>query len=158
MVAPVPAQIAKHRLPPHVSTPAVAHHGLLRAAHDPLFSLSVLCFHNLTNCFSRKSFVLITIRIARGCHLCALRAPTSVPSVLRFFRVAGATCFISYYCELFVIAKKVKSFAIRQIQTLFKKYPGWGVATVPAFWNERLPGSLIRPPAWWKPAQGYQCE
>jgi hypothetical protein len=26
-----------------------------------------LCFHTLTNCFSRKPFVLITIRIARGC-------------------------------------------------------------------------------------------
>src|ERR1700720_803629 len=29
--------------------------------------LSPLCFHNLTNCFSRKSPVLIIIRIARGC-------------------------------------------------------------------------------------------
>jgi hypothetical protein len=34
----------------------------------PARILSPLCFHILTNCFSRNSFVLITIRIARGCH------------------------------------------------------------------------------------------
>src|SRR5216683_3025175 len=28
--------------------------------------LLVLCFHTLTNCFSRKPFILTTIRIARG--------------------------------------------------------------------------------------------
>jgi len=31
---------------------------------DTIFS--ALCFHNLTNCFSHKSFVSITIRVARG--------------------------------------------------------------------------------------------
>jgi hypothetical protein len=27
-----------------------------------------LCFHNVTNCFSRNLFLFTTIRIARGCH------------------------------------------------------------------------------------------
>ena len=35
-------------------------------------NLSALCFHILTNCSFRKSFILITIRIARGCGVCAL--------------------------------------------------------------------------------------
>ena len=29
---------------------------------------SPLCFHNLTNCFSRIRFLLITLQIAGGCH------------------------------------------------------------------------------------------
>jgi len=33
--------------------------------HYPLFF--ALCFHTLTNCSSRNPFILITIRIARGC-------------------------------------------------------------------------------------------
>ena len=33
---------------------------------------------------------------------------------------------VSYYCELFVAAKNLNSFAIKQIQTLCAKYPGWG--------------------------------
>src|SRR4029077_5459146 len=36
------------------------------------------------------------------------------------------TPLLTYCCELLFVAKKVNSFAIRQIQTLFAKYPGWG--------------------------------
>src|SRR6202049_2468596 len=39
--------------------------------------LFLLCFHSLTNCFFRKSFNLITIRVARGCH----PAPAYFPHV-----------------------------------------------------------------------------
>lgn len=34
---------------------------------SPVMSLSALCFHNVTNRFSRKPFVFTSIRIARGC-------------------------------------------------------------------------------------------
>jgi len=39
----------------------------LLTTHQPLFF--ALCFHILTNCSSRNPFILITIRIARGCYL-----------------------------------------------------------------------------------------
>jgi len=35
--------------------------------HHLHLPLSALCFHNLTNCFSRKLLLFTTIRIARGC-------------------------------------------------------------------------------------------
>src|SRR5713226_9416768 len=58
---------------------------------EPRF-LSVLCFHTLTNCFSRNPFLFTTIRIAPGCGgLCVLCAPTSVPSVLNPF-LGGPNC------------------------------------------------------------------
>src|SRR5260370_21442843 len=56
---------------------------------EPRF-LSALCFHILTNCFSRNPFLFTTIRIALGCGgLCVLGAPTSVPSVLSPFLPCG---------------------------------------------------------------------
>jgi hypothetical protein len=33
---------------------------------------------------------------------------------------------VSYSCGLFVAAKNVNSFAIKQIRTLLQKHPGWG--------------------------------
>jgi hypothetical protein len=38
----------------------------------------------------------------------------------------------SYCCKLFVVTKKVNSFAIKQIQTLLPKHPGWGIPPNPA--------------------------
>ena len=35
---------------------------------------------------------------------------------------------LSYSSKLFVVAKKLNSFAIKQIQTLSQKHPGWGYA------------------------------
>src|SRR5258708_2873058 len=46
--------------------------------------------------------------------LCALRASVANP-------------LLSYSCRLFVVAKKVNPFAIKEIQPLFAKPPGWGV-------------------------------
>src|SRR5260370_5381343 len=40
-------------------------------------NLLALCFHILTNCFFRKSFILTTIRIARGCGVPLAFCPTS---------------------------------------------------------------------------------
>src|SRR6266852_73478 len=36
------------------------------------------------------------------------------------------TPLLRYSCKLFVAPKKVNSFAIKQIQTLSAKHPGWG--------------------------------
>ncbi len=51
---------------------ATRHFPLARRSDIQTFKLSnallpALCFHTLTNCSSRKSFLLITIRIALGC-------------------------------------------------------------------------------------------
>src|SRR5216684_342726 len=52
--------------------------------------LFALCFHILTNCFSRNPFLFTTIRIAPGCGgLHVLCAPTSAASVLSLFLQAG---------------------------------------------------------------------
>ena len=40
--------------------------------------------------------------------------------------VSVANPFFSYACSLFPRSKKVNSFAIKQIQPLFRKHPGWG--------------------------------
>ena len=37
------------------------------------------------------------------------------------------TPFLTYCCELFVVAKNIKSFGIKQIRTLSAKHPGWGI-------------------------------
>src|ERR1700674_3089371 len=42
-----------------------------------------------------------------------------------------ASPVVSYSCRLFVVSKKVKSFAIKQIQTLSPKHPGWGTLQPP---------------------------
>src|SRR5216683_3626094 len=66
MVAPVPAQIPNLRPRPPATPlrrrpPLTTHHSL------PTLFLPPLCFHILTNCFSRNPFILTTIRIAPGC-------------------------------------------------------------------------------------------
>jgi len=53
-----------------------------------------LCFHILTNCFSRKPFILITIRIARGCHPPTFR-PSDLPT-----------------CQLFCLQRLANSFSL----------------------------------------------
>jgi hypothetical protein len=45
--------------------------------------------------------------------------------------LANASPFVSCSYGLFVTPKNVKSFAIKQIQTLFAKHPGWGVSRIP---------------------------
>jgi hypothetical protein len=46
--------------------------------------------------------------------------------------VGAASPFFSYYCKLFCSLKKVNSFAIKQIQTLFRKHPGVGYVNIQA--------------------------
>jgi len=82
--------------------------------------LHVLCFQIVTNCFSRKSFPLIIICVARGCGGMSF-LPNSLCK-----RLGLSTPLFTYSCGLFVVGRKPNSFAIKQVQTLSAKYPGYG--------------------------------
>jgi len=82
--------------------------------------LHVLCFQIVTNCFSRKSFPLIIICVARGCGGMSF-LPNSLCK-----RLSLSTPLFTYSCGLFVVGRKPNSFAIKQVQTLSAKYPGYG--------------------------------
>jgi hypothetical protein len=70
-----------------------------------------------------------------------LRCPPGVGCALRFqpqvLCVSGLKTYLSpfltYCCELLVVAKKINSSTINQIQTLLPKYPGWGVCSARIF-------------------------
>ena len=47
-------------------------------------------------------------------------------SISTFRTLANASPVLSYSCGLFVVSKRLKSFAIRQIHTLSQKYRGGG--------------------------------
>jgi len=83
--------------------------------------LHVLCFQIVTNCFSRKSFPLIIICVARGCGGMSF-LPNSLCK-----RLSLSTPLFTYSCGLFVVGRKPNSFAIKQVQTLSAKYPGMGI-------------------------------
>jgi hypothetical protein len=69
---------------------------LSRPSHLPVVFFA-LCFHILTNCFSRKLFVFTTIRIARGCGAgtqpfidsVAVAGPTRLCVSIKIFRTEG---------------------------------------------------------------------
>src|SRR5712664_748492 len=137
MVAPVPAQIPNLR-PRPPAAPLRRRFRPLLTTHSPLSTLflSALCFHILTNCFSRNPFILITIRIAPGCggtslqspsELCAsapLPAPTLSGWQIHCFQ-AFAASFPSLCAPFCTPSLCFQSFAAS-----FPKTPGWGV---PAF-------------------------
>jgi len=79
---------------------------------------SVLCFHNLTNCFSRKSLVLITIRIARGCggRLPRHRTESHCPT--------AASDAVSNCCKLSALFFDTDSFVFSNLQPLSCKTGG----------------------------------
>src|SRR5712671_3954255 len=81
--------------------------------------LLALCFHGLTNCCSRKPFALINICVAPRVWGC------SNSRFATFSRQNLLTPLSTYCCELFVVAKKLNLFIIKQIQTLAAKHPGW---------------------------------
>ena len=131
MVAPVPAQIPNLRLRPPAAPlrrrpPLTTHHSL------PTLFLPPLCFHILTNCFSRNPFILITIHIAPECggtnlqslsELCAsapLPAPTLSGWQIHCFQ-AFAASFPSL-CALFC----TPSLCFQSFAASFRKIPGVG--------------------------------
>ena len=68
------------RISPQTPEPGTHQHSeTVRTARYSLPTLlAPLCFHILTNCFSCKPFILITIRIARGCGVHTVLLPSSV--------------------------------------------------------------------------------
>jgi len=82
--------------------------------------LCALCFHGLTNCFSRNSFRFTSIQIARGVWG-VNQEKLSAKSVQ-----GTLTSLHSSTYELLVAAKNGNSFVFSQIQTLWAKHPGWG--------------------------------
>jgi hypothetical protein len=83
--------------------------------HKPV--LSALCFHGLTNSFSRKPFALINICVAPG---------VSPPNSSRHsgIHIQNESTLLSSYCyELFVVAKEIICIGISNFHTLSQK--GW---------------------------------
>src|SRR5882762_11303770 len=89
----------------------------LSTSHKPV--LSPLCFHGLTNCFSRKPFAFINICVA---------PPGVTPNSSRHSGIhleIESTLLSSYCYELFVVAKKTICIGISNFHTLSQKHPGW---------------------------------
>ena len=86
--------------------------------------LSVLCFHTLTNCFFRNPFVLIFIRIARGCH------PLAFLTLRTFLPPQAPTPLSTGSCSLFALSFRLRSFIFNHLQPLFPKHPGGGISAI----------------------------
>jgi hypothetical protein len=150
MVAPVPAQIPNLRPRPPAAPlrrrpPLTTHHSL------PTLFLPPLCFHILTNCFSRNPFILITIPIAPGC------GGTSLPISLRTLCLRAAACpglvgvanpLFSGICCLFPVSLRsflhsLPLFSI--VCSLFpRKHPGGGYPRNPDLQTFKSRPSYLR--------------
>jgi hypothetical protein len=95
----------------------------------PLFSWSYELLFPQLFCFDKY------LRCPQGVG-CTLRFQPQVLYVSRLKTYISP--FLTYCCELLVVAKKINSCTIKQIQTLLLKYPGWGVQRV------HLPGCPLR--------------
>ena len=82
--------------------------------------LHVLCFQIVTNRFSRKSFPLIIICVARGC------GGYEFPSELSMQAFKSLNSIIHILLRTLCRRQKTQPFAIKQVQTLSAKYPGYG--------------------------------
>src|ERR1700732_2371716 len=91
--------------------------------------LPPLCFHNLTNPFSRKSFPFTSIQNPGGvpycCFLAALCAPVPLPAPTlsgwqtpSFQQLAASFSLLPLFFEL-------ASFVFRDLQPLLAKHRGW---------------------------------
>jgi hypothetical protein len=91
-------------------------------AHVAAFAppILALCFHILTNCFSRKSFVLITIRITPGVWGIA-------PSCCSPSGVDRAKHSLSRACSLLPLFFRLPAFGFNHLQPLFPKHREYGV-------------------------------
>jgi hypothetical protein len=86
-------------------------------------SFVALCFHALTNCFSRKPFVLTTIRIAPGCG-------AKFKNCLRFSLCAPCLRGKSIrFIRLQALCRREKSHLPwnQELPDSFSKMPGWGI-------------------------------
>jgi hypothetical protein len=85
--------------------------------------LPLLCFHNLTNPFSRKPFSLITIRIAGGVPL---QVPVSFHKSHHCNSQAASFQQLAASFSLLALFFKLVSFVFRDLQPLLAKHRGWG--------------------------------
>src|SRR6266404_4324268 len=149
MVAPVPAQIPNLR-PRSPAAPLRRRSLPLLATHYPLSTLflSALCFHILTNCFSRNPFILTTIRIApvwgykppislRTLCLRAAAFPDLVGVANPLF--SGVCCLFSASLRSFLHSLPLFSIAC----SLFSQNTGGGVSRM-QLRNTRGGGSMTR--------------
>src|SRR5258708_37584499 len=138
-------------------------------------NLSTLCFHGLTNCFSRNHFVLINICVApRGVPSATsvypdlrgvLRPPCPAPApTSRGVALFSSTLSLSSGCGLFVSLAALFAGATLCFQSFadsFAKNRGVGVPahssapltihrSLPTFW-------FIRQLAWWRQVRGCRC-
>src|SRR4029077_17011148 len=90
----------------------------------PVVILSTLCFHGLTNWFSRKSVVVINICVAGGCGVLpklSMNSVLSVPSVVK--RLVSDTCGL--FCALSALFEPL-ALCFQSFTDSFCKTPGWG--------------------------------
>ena len=114
------ANASRALVPLHVPWPCGRTSEPRRAAFH--LALPSLCFHTLTNRFSRKPFVFTSIQIARG--VMTPRFPRRIPSCNHAY---GSTLLLPTACSLFGVLKKVKPRIFSHLQPLSTKHPGWGV-------------------------------
>jgi hypothetical protein len=139
MVVPVPAQISKVR-PRRPAAPLRRRSLLLLTTHhpQPTLFLSALCFHILTNCFSRNPFILTTIRIAPGGGGTSLQSPSelcaSVPLPAPTLSGWQIHCFQAFAASFPSLCAPfcTPSLCFQSFAASFPKTPGWGVSRVPA--------------------------
>jgi hypothetical protein len=124
MVAPVPAQIPK--LPSRLPAAPPRRRSLPRpTAHYslPTLFLPPLCFHTLTNCFSRNPFVFTLICVAPGCHPSASLHPHESRVTSHKSR---PFILLEPLCRLFGLFSALVSFVFNRLQPFFPKHPGGG--------------------------------
>src|SRR6266478_6502506 len=117
-----PANASRALVPLHVTWLCGRTSEPRRAAFH--LALPSLCFHTLTNRFSRKPFVFTSIQIAQG--VMTPRFPRRIPSCNHAY---GSTLLLPTACSLFGVLKKVKPRIFSHLQPLSTKHPGWGGAS-----------------------------
>jgi hypothetical protein len=98
----------------------------LATRHSPLS----FCFHNVTNPFSRNSFIFTSIQNPRGVTLPrsfqeALRLWVSVVSAVCLSRQIPSFQQFAASCSLLPFFSALLSFVFSSLQTLFPKQGGW---------------------------------
>jgi hypothetical protein len=147
--APIPAGVAGSassalpatRAPQLAGRTSVPTRVVHRFAH-PLFSYryellfpQLLCFDNHLRC------PIVFLTLPRN-------SVSSANSVVN----RPLTPVLTYSCGLFGVAKRVNSFAIKEIQTLFAKYPGWGYLIDSRLHTLRHSSFRRRAATWTRPA------
>ena len=120
----------------------------LRCKANPLAlrrtAWSVLCFHNLTNCFSRKPLVLITIQIAGGVGIYTRHSSLATRHFPFIF---------SSLPPLFGSLPSFSSprFLFSVTYGLFlQKHRGWGTPALDHTWNQQRPVYPQRPASFFR--------